>query len=107
MKEKTIDNTLLFNYENMLLRFKRAKSEETLDTMYRGAIKKANDNLEGKELFQAHIAIERALDQCQQDFDTSRLGMARKANHTLKQALEPSKKYNPEDEMRRLLSEMA
>lgn len=104
MREIIIDNAQFFSYENMLLRFKRAKSEDTLDIMYRGAIKKANENLQGKELFQAQIAIERALDQCQQDFDTSLLGMARKANHALKQAQEPCKQYSPEDELRRLLS---
>lgn len=40
MKEKIIDidNTVFFSYENMLTRFKRAKSEDTLDTMYRGAV---------------------------------------------------------------------
>jgi hypothetical protein len=104
MKQKVIDNSILFSYEGILVRFKRAKSEDTLDVMYRGAVKKAHSNLEGKELFQAQIAIERALDQCQQDFDTSLLGMARKANHTLKQAQEPCKQYSPEDELRRLLS---
>lgn len=95
-----------FSYESMLVRFKRAKSEDTLDTMYRGAVRKANGNLQGRELLQAQIAIERALNQCQQDFDTSPVGMTRKANHALKQAQEPCKHYNPEDEMRRLLSSM-
>lgn len=104
MRQIIIDNMLFFSYENMLLRFKRAKSEDTLETMYRGAVKKAHENLEGRELFQAQIAIERALDKCQQDFDTSLLGMTRKANHALKQAQEPCKQYSPEDELRRLLS---
>ena len=104
MKKIIIDNTLFFSYDSILLRFKRAKSEDTLDTMYRGAIKKANENLQGRELFQAQVAIEQALDQCQQDFDTSLLGMTRKANHALKQAQEPCKQYSPEDELRRLLS---
>ncbi|MGE6136350.1 hypothetical protein [Aeromonas salmonicida] len=99
-----IDNALFFSYDSMLTRFKRAKSETTLDTMYRGAIKKANDNLQDKELFLAQIAIERALNQCQQDFDTSQHGITRKVNHALKQALEPCQQYNPEDELRRLLS---
>ncbi|MGN4935352.1 hypothetical protein ACTFBW_16525 [Aeromonas rivipollensis] len=106
MTQTIIEHTNFFSYENILIRFKRAKSEATLDTMYRGAINKANGNLEGKELLAAHIAIERALDRCQQDFDTSLLGIARKANHTLKQAQESCNKYNPEDEMRRLLSLM-
>ncbi len=99
------DNENLFSYENVLTRFKRAKSEDTLDTMYLGAIRKANENLEGKDLFQAKIAIERALNQCQQDFDTSLLGMTRKANHALK-SQEPCKKYSPEDELRRLLIDL-
>ncbi|MFQ2377537.1 hypothetical protein ACK31I_18315 [Aeromonas caviae] len=100
-----IDNALFFSYDSMLTRFKRAKSEATLDTMYRGAIKKANDKLQDKELFLAQIAIERALNQCQQDFDTSQHGMTRKVNHALlKQAQEPCKQYSPEDELRRLLS---
>ncbi|MDE8812321.1 MULTISPECIES: hypothetical protein [Aeromonas] len=107
MKEKIIDidNTVFFSYENMLTRFKRAKSEDTLDTMYRGAVKKATDHLQGRELFHAQIAIGKALNQCQQDFDTSLHGMTRKVNHALKQA-EPCKQYNPEDEMRRLLSDL-
>ena len=78
------DNENFFSYESVLARFKRAKSEDTLDTMYRGAIRKANENLQGKDLFQAQVAIERALNQCQQDFDTSLLGITRKANHALK-----------------------
>ena len=99
------DNENLFSYESVLTRFKRAKSEDTLDAMYRGAIRKANENLQGGELFQAQIAIERALNQCQQNFDTSLLGMTRKANHALK-SQEPSKQYNPEDELRRMLSDL-
>lgn len=72
--------------------------------MYLGAARKASENLQGRELLQAQIAIERALDQCQQDFDTSLHGLTRKANHALKQAQEPCKQYSPEDELRRLLS---
>jgi len=107
MKEKIIDteNALFFSYDCMLTRFKRAKSEDTLDAMYRGAVRKANENLQGKDLFQAQVAIERALNQCQQDFDTSLLGMTRKANHALK-SQEPCKLYNPEDELRRMLSDL-
>lgn len=105
MKEKIIDiYNELFGYDSMLTRFKRAKSETTLDTMYQGALRKAEAHLQGKELFQAQLAIERALDQCQQAFDTSQIGMIRKVNHALKQADEPCKKYNPEDELRRLLN---
>lgn len=104
MRQTISDNILFFSYENMLLRFKRAKSEDTLNIMYQGAVKKVHDNLEGRQLFQAQIAIERALDKCQQDFDTSQLGITRKANHSLKQASEPCKQYSPEDELRRLLS---
>ncbi len=99
------DNENFFSYESILARFKRAKSETTLDTMYAGSIRKANDTLQDGELFQAQIAIERALDKCQQDFDTSLLGITRKAKHALK-SQEPSKQYNPEDELRRLLSDL-
>ncbi len=105
MNQITINHALFYSYENMLVRFKRAKSEDTLDTMYRGAVNRANANLQGNELFQAQIAIERALDKCQQDFDTSQHGMARKANHALKQA-QSCKQYSPEDEMRRLLADL-
>lgn len=104
MRDIIIDNTQFFSYESVLFRFKRAKSEDTLKTMYRGAVRKAHENLEGRDLFLAQIAIEQALDQCQQDFDTSLHGMTRKANHTLKQAQEGRKQYSPEDELRRLLS---
>ena len=74
-----IDNENFFSYENVLARFKRAKSESTLDTMYAGAVRKADEILQGKDLFQAKIAIERALNQCQQDFDTSLLGITRES----------------------------
>lgn len=53
------DNENFFSYESVLARFKRARSEDTLDAMYRGAVRKANDTLHGGELFQAQIAIER------------------------------------------------
>ncbi|MNE18554.1 hypothetical protein [Aeromonas veronii] len=103
---KNIDDIQYFTYENMLTRFKRAKSEDTLDTMYKGAIKKSNNILQGNELFLAQIAIERALDRCQQDFDSLHISMTRKINHIVKKAEAPCKQYNPEDEMRRLLSNM-
>lgn len=108
MKEKitNIDYVRFFSYENILFRFKRAKSEDTLDLMYRGAVKNVHEKLQGKELYLAQIAIERALNQCQQDFDTSLLGIARKTNHALKQTQDPCKQYNPEDELRRLLSNL-
>ncbi|WP_421293184.1 hypothetical protein [Aeromonas taiwanensis] len=98
-----IDNENFFSYESVLARFKRAKSEYTLGVMYTGAIRRAANNLQGKDLFLAQIAIERALDQCQQLFDTSQLGMARKIDHALKQT-EASKSYNPEAELKKLLS---
>ncbi len=97
------DNENFFSYESVLARFKRAKSEDTLDTMYKGAVRKATENLQGKELFLAQIAIEKALNECQQFFDTSQIGMNRKVDHALKQA-EPCQPYNPEDELRRLLN---
>lgn len=106
MKNTTTDSEFLFSYESMLIRFKRAKSESTLNTMYQGATRKAIDNLQDKELLLAQIAIERALDRCQQDFDVSLLGMTRKTNHTLKQAEAPCKPRNPEDEIGRLLRDM-
>ena len=93
--------TNMISYQGLVRTFPR--SEDTLDAMYRGAVRKANDTLHGGELFQAQIAIERALNQCQQDFDTSLLGITRKANHALK-SQEPCKKYSPEDELRRLLN---
>ncbi|MFQ2132380.1 hypothetical protein ACK34S_07685 [Aeromonas hydrophila] len=51
----------------------------------------------------AQIAIERALDRCQQDFDNTHLGLTRKINYTLK-TQDSAKKYDPEEEMSRLLS---
>lgn len=51
----------------------------------------------------AQVAIARALDRCQQDFDNTHLGLTRKINHTLKPQ-ESAKKYDPEAEMSRLLS---
>ncbi|QPR55815.1 hypothetical protein [Aeromonas allosaccharophila] len=92
-----------FKYDELVTRFKRAKSEETLDVMYKGALKKVEKILTGKDLLMAQIAIERALDRCQQDFDNTHLGLTRKINHTLK-TQESAKKYDPEAEMSRLLS---
>ncbi|MDM5131201.1 hypothetical protein OB962_09350 [Aeromonas piscicola] len=98
-------HTMSFEYDNLAIRFKRAKSEETLNVMYKGALYKAERLLTGKALVAAHIAIERALDRCQQDFDNTHCGLSRKINYTLKKQ-EPAKKYDPEEEMRRLLSDM-
>lgn len=92
-----------FKYDDLVIRFKRAKSEDTLDLMYKGALKKTEKLLTGKALVMAQIAIERALDRCQQDFDNTHLGLTRKINHTLK-TQESAKKYDPEAEMSRLLS---
>lgn len=92
-----------FKYDDLVIRFKRAKSEDTLDLMYKGALKKTEKLLTGKDLVMAQIAIERALDRCQQDFDNTHLGLTRKINHTLK-TQESAKKYDPEAEMSRLLS---
>lgn len=92
-----------FEFDDLVIRFKRAKSEETLVLMYKGALKKVDKLLTGKALVMAQITIERALDRCQQDFDNTHLGFTRKINHTLK--LQDSvKKYDPEEEMSRLLS---
>ncbi|WP_309266219.1 hypothetical protein [Aeromonas salmonicida] len=99
------ENSMSFEYDDLVSRFKRAKSEDTLDTMYKGALYKASQQFTGKAIVMAHIAIERALDRCQQDFDNTHLGLSRKINHTLK-TQEPAKQYDPEEEMRRLLSDM-
>ncbi|MFQ1635601.1 hypothetical protein ACK39T_19720 [Aeromonas veronii] len=101
----TPESIMLFEYDDLVGRFKRAKSEDTLDVMYKGALYKAEKLLTGKALLMAHIAIERALDRCQQDFDNTHNGLSRKINHTLKNQ-DPAKQYNPEEEMRRLLSDM-
>ncbi|MNJ14623.1 hypothetical protein D3C77_88530 [compost metagenome] len=101
----TSDNRMSFEYDDLVIRFKRAKSEETLDIMYAGALSKADKQLTGKAKVMAHIAIARALDRCQQDFDNTHLGMTRKISHTLK-TQDSTKKYNPEEEMRRLFSDM-
>ena len=98
-------SAMSFEFDDLVSRFKRAKSEDTLDTMYKGALYKASKQLTGKAIVMAHIAIERALDRCQQDFDNTHLGLSRKINHTLK-TQEPAKQYDPEEEMRRLLSDM-
>ena len=92
-----------FEYDELVIRFKRAKSEETLIIMYNGALKQVEKIRTGKALIMAQIAIERALDRCQQDFDKYHLGLTRKINHTLK-TQESAKKYDPEAEMSRLLS---
>ncbi|BCM75679.1 hypothetical protein KAM329D_13770 [Aeromonas caviae] len=97
------ENIISFEYDDLVSRFKRAKSEDTLDLMYKGALKKTEKLLTGKALVMAQIAIERALDRCQQDFDNTHLGLTRKINHTLK-TQESTKKYDPEAEMSRLLS---
>ncbi|MFQ2133274.1 hypothetical protein ACK34S_12290 [Aeromonas hydrophila] len=99
------ENAMSFEYDDLVSRFKRAKSEDTLDTMYKGALYKADKQLTGKAMVMAHIAIERALDRCQQDFDNTHIGLSRKIHHTLKNQ-EPVKQYDPEEEMRRLLSDM-
>ncbi|WP_421248048.1 hypothetical protein [Aeromonas jandaei] len=101
----TTESIMLFEYDDLVSRFKRAKSEDTLEVMYKGALYKAEKLLTGKPLVMAHIAIERALDRCQQDFDNTHNGLSRKINHTLKNQ-DPAKQYNPEEEMRRLLSDM-
>ena len=96
-------SVLSFEYDDLVMRFKRAKSEETLEVMYKGALNKVEKLLTGKALAMAQISIERALDRCQQDFDNTHLGLTRKINHTLK-TQESTKKYDPEAEMSRLLS---
>ena len=95
-----------FDYANLVVRFKLAKSEETLDIMYKGSLFKAEKLLTGKPLIAAYIAIERALDRCQQDFDNSHFGLTRKINYTLK-TQDSAKKYGPEKEMSRLLSDIS
>jgi len=99
------ENIILFEYGDLVSRFKRAKSEDTLELMYKGALKKSEKLLTGKALVIAQIAIERALDRCQQDFDNTYLGLTRKINHKLK-TQESAPKYDPEAEMSRLLSDI-
>lgn len=98
-------SVISFKYDDLVIRFKRAKSEDTLELMYKGALKKAEKLLTDKALVMAQIAIERALDRCQQDFDNSHLGLTRKINHTLK-TQDSANKYDPEEEMSRLLSDI-
>ncbi|MDM5077230.1 hypothetical protein OB931_12730 [Aeromonas media] len=98
-------SVMSFKYDDLVIRLKRAKSEETLDIMYKSVLRKAEKILAGKDLVMAQIAIERALDRCQQDFDNTHLGLTRKIDHTLK-TKNLAKKYDPEEEMRRLLSDI-
>lgn len=86
-------------------RFKRAKSEDTLDVMYQGACNNAKLNFSDKELTRELINIEVALDRCQQAFDTTQIGLKRKIDHQIKQKPESSQ-YNPAEEMRKMLSSM-
>lgn len=71
--------------------------------MYKGSLFKAEKLLTGKTLIAAYIAIERALDRCQQDFDNTHIGLTRKINNILTKQ-NSAKKYDPEEEMSRLLS---
>ena len=99
----SIDQDVLFDY--FYTKFKRARTEETLDLMYKGAVNAAKKKPEGKGRFSALLAIERALDRCQQDFDGTYIGMTRKVNHALKDAAsQSSEKYDPMEQLRILLS---
>ena len=39
-----------FKYDDLVIRFKRAKSEDTLDLMYKGALKKNRETTNGQGL---------------------------------------------------------
>lgn len=96
--------TLLDHY---LSRFKRARCEDTLDHMYKGAVNSAKNEVDERKKFLTLLAIERAYDRCQQDFDGTTLGMTRKANHAINKTLSsPTESYSPEDKLRELLSNM-
>ena len=86
-------------------RFKRARSADTLQIMYEGAIAKAINDLGTQGSFQAQIQIERALDRRQQEFDTL-AGTQIKANHAIKHCQLAPQEYDPASEMRRLLAEL-
>ena len=95
-----------FTYDSLCTRFRRAKSEDTLDIMFTGAMNRIARELSGKERFQAEIAAARALDKCQQDFDRTVQGVEGEANHVLKQISTTHRPFNPNDELQRLLSEL-
>ena len=94
-------------FDHFLTRFKRARCEDTLDLMYKGAITSAGKETDERKKFLTSLAIERAYDRCQQDFDNTTIGMTRKANHSINKSLSSiNETYNPEDKLRELLSHL-
>lgn len=94
------------SFDYYYFRFKRAKCENTLDIMYEGAVEKASVLPDTATRNTALINIERALDRCQQDFDTTTHGIARKAAHAIKESAQSSKPYDPIEEMAKMLATM-
>lgn len=92
------------SFDYFYYRFKRAKCEKTLDIMYEGAVEKASVLPDTATRNSALINIERALDRCQQDFDTTTHGIARKAAHAIKESEQSSKPYDPIEEMAKMLA---
>ncbi|HHP5493124.1 TPA: hypothetical protein ACSCYS_003523 [Aeromonas veronii] len=112
MKKNTVgapkepdEQTTLFDH--FMTKFKRARCEDTLDLMYEGAINTAKKETNERKRFLTSLAIERAYDRCQQDFDNTVIGMERKANYAInKSSSSNSDAYNPEDKLRELLSSL-
>ncbi|QJT36977.1 hypothetical protein E4188_22430 (plasmid) [Aeromonas media] len=99
-----IHNPAQYSFDYYYYRFKRAKCEDTLDIMYKGAVEKASVLPDQATRTTALINIERALDRCQQDFDTTAQGIARKVTHSIKKSEESLKPYDPVEEMAKMLS---
>jgi len=106
MKDKTGEEIQDHSFDHYYNKFKRARTEDTLTAMYDGAIRKVKKELIGRECFLAQLAIEKALDQCQQDFDKTIHGLARKANYSIKQSQKEDEVYDPNEALRRLLNEV-
>ena len=74
--------------------------------MYNGAVAKASVLPDYATRTKALINIERALDRCQQDFDTTMQGIARKVTHSIKESEKSLQPYDPVEEMARMLAVM-
>lgn len=94
------------SFDYYYYRFKRAKCEDTLDIMYKGAVEKASALPDYATRTKALINIERALDRCQQDFDSTTQGIARKVTHSIKESEKSLKPYDPVEEMAKMLAVM-
>lgn len=93
-----------YSFDYYYYRLKRAKCEDTLDIMYKGAVEKASVLPDPTTRTTALINIERALDRCQQDFDTTAQGIARKVTHAIRESEKSSKPYDPIEEMAKMLA---